>query len=145
VSFEVVDNSSPAPYVQAERFCSADAVCADVSGGAYYRNARRELLAKFAVYRKFCYNGYAINVPGPATGRRGRHEPGGQSRGRRYQGVVYSSGGYFTYKGRSQAGHKTVRTASFKVCPEGAQSFKKVPKVAIYVNYDGFRYPRVTQ
>jgi len=144
VSFEVVDNSSPAPYVQAERFCSADAVCADVSGGAYYRNARGELLAKFAVYREFCYNGYAITYLGPPQVAGGATNLG-QSRGWRYQGVVYSSGGYFTYKGRSPAGHKTVRTASFKVCPEGAQSFKKVPKVAIYVHCDGFRYPRATQ
>lgn len=144
VSFEVADNSSLAPSVQGERSRSAAAACADVGGEANYRNVRGELLARFATYREFCYNGAAITHLAPLQMDGGVTNLG-ESKGWRYQGVVDSKNQYFTYKGRPQGGHKTVRVASFKVCPEGAQCFKKVPKVGLYVHFDGFRYPRVTQ
>jgi hypothetical protein len=146
VSFEAVDNSSPAPSFQAERSQStaSAAACAAVSGKASYRNIRGELLARFATYREFCYNGFAITYLAPLQVSAGATRLGA-SRGWSYQGVVYSKGGYFPYKGRSQGGHKAVRTASFKACPEGMNCFQTLPKIGLYVHYDGFRYPRVVK
>ena len=65
VNFEVVDNSSPAPSFQGERSRSTAAACAAVSGETTYRNARGKLLARFATYREFCYNGSAITYLAP--------------------------------------------------------------------------------
>jgi hypothetical protein len=145
VSFGVVDNSSPAPSFQGERSRSAAAAaCAAVSGEANYRNIRGELLARFATYREFCYNGFAITYLTPLQVGGGVTRLGA-SRGWRYQGVVYSKGGYFPYKGRPQGGHKAVRTASFKACPEGMNCFRTLPKIGLYVHYDGFRYPRIVE
>ena len=42
-------------------------------------------------------------------------------------------------------GHKAVRTASFKACPEGMNCFRTLPKIGLYVHYDGFRYPRIVE
>ena len=147
VSFEVEDLGGPAttPSLQGERFRSAAAAaCANVRGEANYRNVRGESLANFAVYREFCFNGAAITYLSPAQVGGGVTNLGA-SKGWSYQGVVDRKNQFFMYKGRSQGGHKTVRVASFKVCPEGASCFKKLPRVALYVHFDGFRYPIVRQ
>lgn len=145
VSVDVDEIGGPATTAASgQRSRAAAAACANVRGEANYRNVRGESLANFAAYREFCYNGVAITYLAPAQVGGGVTELGA-SKGWRYQGVVESKNQYFTYKGRPQGGHKTIRVASFKVCAEGMTCFKKVPKVGLYVHFDGFRYPRVTQ